>query len=90
MIKLKYNFVVQKTESGFVAIAVGKDAQKFSGMLRFREEGRVLFELLQKGSDEDDMPQALLASFSGDEKEMREAVTDFIEQLDDAGLLVRI
>lgn len=48
--KLKYQFVVQKVSGKAVAVAVGRDSQKFNGMIKLNESGELIFRLLTGGN----------------------------------------
>ena len=45
--KLKYKFVVREIDGTHVAVAVGKDNEKFNGMIKLNKSGAVIFNLLK-------------------------------------------
>ena len=86
--KLKYKFVVCDMGGKPVAVAVGKDNERFNGMVNLNSGGEVLFKLLNEG---DITQQELLSSFAkhfGIAEETAEpAVLEFIDSLRNGGLL---
>lgn len=69
--KLKYQFVVQKVADGYVAVAVGKDAAKFNGIIRMNKTGAAMFELLKRDTTEDKIVAAILDRFEAREEDVR-------------------
>ena len=85
--KLKYSFVLQEVEDGFVAVATGNNAAGFQGLIRLNKTGACLMEHLQNETTEDGLVEKLLDRFEVTEKNAREAVREFVRQLTEEDLL---
>lgn len=87
--KLRYQFVVQKVGGTAVAVVVGRDNQKFNGMIRLNDSGERIFKLLSAG----DLTQEQLLTQYAEEygttvKTIEADVLEFVEQLRQNDLLV--
>lgn len=80
--KLRYQFVVQKVGGKPVAVAVGRDNEKFNGMIKLNESGELVFKLL---SNEDLTEAEILSRFAAQygvtEESFKDEVLAFIDQL---------
>lgn len=85
--KLKYEFAVQALGEGYAAVAIGRDAGKFSGMLRVNETGRAILEALKTETSAEQVVAELEKQFQGDEAHMAAQADAFIAKLRQAGLL---
>lgn len=85
--KLKYKFVVQEVSDGFVAVAVGADAAKFSGIIRMNKTSAFVFKQLMKDVTEDEIVAGMCERYDGDEQVMRKDAQAFIKKLAAADLL---
>ncbi len=85
--KLKYQFVTQEVADGYVAVAVGADAQKFGGLVRMNETSSFLFSQLAAERTEKELTDALLARYDVDEAQAGACVAAFAEQLRREGVL---
>lgn len=47
--RLKYKFIIQNVSGKNVAVAVGRDAEKFHGMIKLNDSGALVFKLLSNG-----------------------------------------
>ena len=48
LMKLKYDFIIQKVGDTQVAVPAGDDANRFSGIIKLNTTGAVIFEMLKK------------------------------------------
>lgn len=85
--KLKYRFAIQKLGKDYAAVAIGPDAAKFNGMLRFNETGKALMEALAEEHSPAELLSALQQRFEGDTADMEREIAKFCAQLREAGLL---
>ncbi len=85
--KQKYEFVVQEVGDAFVAVAVGDDAAKFSGLIRMNQTGKEMFELLRNEMSESELVAAMMERYEGTEQEIRESVRQFVDALSREGIL---
>ena len=87
--KLKYDFITSKVGDEIIAVAVGANADKFSGMLKLNEEGAAILELLKKDISEDELIDSLVSKYEDSTRdEISEFVKEFVSQLKEAGLLL--
>lgn len=85
--KLKYQFVVETMSDGIIAAAVGRDNERFHGMIRLNAGGEVLFKLLQQECTQEEVLSRFAAHFGVTEDEAKPSVDAFVEQLRKNGLL---
>lgn len=85
--KLKYQFVVESMSDGIIAAAVGRDNERFHGMIRLNAGGEVLFKLLQQDCAQQEVLSRFAAHFGVTGEEAKPPVDAFLEQLRQNGLL---
>lgn len=85
--KLKYPFITQKVNDGYVAVATGEGASEFKGVVRLNEVGKEIFELLAADQTEDSLVAALNTEYDDPNNEIETSVHDFVERLASQGIL---
>lgn len=85
--KLKYKFITHAMGDTVVAVAVGRDASKFHGMLQMSETGKVVLEYLKEDISQEELAQKMLERFEGDEAVIRQETEAFCTKLMEAGIL---
>ena len=85
--KLKYDFAVQEVADGFVAVAVGDDAPKFSGLVRMNKTSAFIFEQLKGDVTMDELVRRMAQKYEADEGTLRESAEAFTSKLRAEGLL---
>lgn len=86
--KIKEGFILRKVGRQYIVAATGEASKNFNGMMRLNEEAAFAFGLLQKGTTEEELANALMEKYSGEEAEIRADVTAFLEKLREADALV--
>lgn len=86
--KLKYQFVVENMSDGVIAAAVGRDNERFHGMIRLNAGGEVLFKLLQEECTQQELLSRFATHFGITEDAAKPSVESFVDQLRQNGLLV--
>lgn len=86
--KLKYNFAVQKITDFWAAVPVGRDAQRYNGVISLNETARDMMELLREDITEDELVQKMQGQYDVDEATLRQHVHEFITKLQEAQVLV--
>ena len=71
-----------------IAVPSGEAGKVFSGIISLNEIGRFLFEALQTEQTVDTLVSTILEEYDTDPETARADVTEFLEQLRSAGLLV--
>ena len=85
--KLKYNFVVRTVDGRPIAVAVGEDNAKFSGMIKLNDTGKFIFEMLADDVSENDITEKFLENYDVSADEAASAVGEFLDGLRRNGLL---
>ena len=86
--KVKDGFILRKVGRQFVVAATGEASKNFNGMLRLNEEAAFAFELLQKGTTQEELVFALMEKYAGEETVVRADVAAFLEKLKEADAFV--
>lgn len=86
--KVKDGFILRKVGRQFVVAATGEASKNFNGMLRLNEEAAFAFELLQKGTTQEELVAALMEKYAGEEAAIRADVAAFLEKLKEADAFV--
>ena len=87
--KIKDGFVLEEVGSSFIAVAVGKRADDFSGLVRLNGTGAFFWNAMQDSDiTRDELVLKILSSYEGVERETVEKDVDaFIAKLMDVGIL---
>lgn len=86
--KLKYDFVINNVAGSTVAVPVGSEERKFNGYVRLNETGAVIFKLLQKGAELNELVDALGKEYPNtDKKEIEDTVNEFVNNLKESDVL---
>lgn len=86
--KVEEGFVVCEVGGQTVAVASGALSERFNGVITLNAAGKILFELLQKGTDKAALAQALVLEYGIDEELARKDVEKFLEPLKKANVLL--
>ena len=85
--KLKSTVYVTRVESDYMAVASGKAAKTFSGMVQMNETAAYVVELLRKRTNEDHLKKSLMEHYGIDEETARRNVSGILEKLRETGWL---
>lgn len=85
--KLKYNFAVQKVTNFWAAVPVGRDAQRYNGVISLNESACDMLEFLREDITEEELVQKMLGEYDIDEATLRADVRKFVQQLQEAEVL---
>jgi len=86
--KLKTNFAMKEVLGMYVAVAVGKNADDFNGVIRLENEStKRMFELLQEEKEVDEIVSIMLEEYDVEEPHLREELGKLIDQLSEEGLM---
>lgn len=86
--KLKTNFAMKEVLGMYVAVAVGKNADDFNGVIRLENEStKRMFELLQEDKEVDEIVSIMLEEYDVEEPHLREELNKLIDQLSEEGLM---
>jgi len=86
--KLRANFAIKEMLGMYMAVAVGRKADEFNGIIRLENEStKRMFELLQDGKEVDEIVSIMLEEYEVDEPRLRTELQSLIDQLDKEGLV---
>ena len=86
--KIKSGFVLEEVGGSYLAVAVGRAAKKFSGMVKMNGTGAFLWRELEAGDKTvDELVEALTGEYEVDEATARAGVSSFVAKLLDGGIL---
>ena len=88
--KIKDGFVLEEVGSSFIAVAVGKRADDFSGLVRLNSTGAFFWNAMKDNDiSRDNLVEKILSSYEGVSRDVVETDVDaFIAKLADAGILL--
>ncbi len=85
--KLKYEFSVNQVCGVWCAVAVGKSASKFSGVISLNETAADMMKLLAEDITEEELVQKMLTEYDVPEADLRQDVKAFIKKLNAENVL---
>ena len=85
--KIKKGFVVRNVAGESVVIALGAASKSFNGIIKLNDTGRVLWDKLVEGCDEDALLAAILSEYDIDENTAKTDIARFIDTLKGANVL---
>lgn len=85
--RLKDGIVTNSIDGEDFAIATGKAAKSFNGLIRNNPTAAFIFELLKSEQTEDSIVNAMLEKYEVDEKTARADVKELIALLKSHGLI---
>ncbi len=85
--KIKQGFVMRDVAGQAVAIATGEASKSFHGMVKLNDTGAVIWNGIEKGLDEAEIAEQLVASYDVEVGQALKDVESFIARMRDAGLV---
>ena len=86
--KLKYEFVIQEVDDGFVAVSVEGEGEFSESLIRLNKTSAFLFEQLRDEISIDELVRRMGQTYHVDEALLRRDAERFIGELREAGLLL--
>lgn len=84
--KLKNTYVLRTVADKTVAIAVDKDGEKSDSVITLNSTGAFIFDLVNKGSDKEEICESFFKEYDVSKEEAQKAVDSFIDNLIKSGL----
>lgn len=84
--KIKSGFMLREVAGQWVIIPLGTRVVEFNAIMTLSESGAILWNLMENGTDEDGMTEAILAEYDVDEMTARKDVCSFINDVKNRGL----
>ena len=85
--KIKKGFVVRNVAGESVVIALGAASKSFNGIIKLNDTGRILWDKLVEGCDEDALLSAILAEYDVDDETAKADIGRFLDTLKGANVL---
>lgn len=85
--KIKNDFVLRKVADTYVVVPVNSMTLDFNGIINLNETGAFLFELLQHGSNKEDLLKRLIEEYDVSEQKASLDIDIFIEKVKEADIL---
>jgi len=85
--KTKSGFLLRKLAGQWVVVPIGQNVANFANILMLSDSGALLWEKISEGADEEELVKALLDTYDVDEETARNDVREFIDKVEQQGLL---
>ena len=85
--KIKKGFVVREIAGQSIVIALGDATKIFNGMIKLNETGRIIWDMLSKGNDQEEIVEKILEEYDIDRSTVEADVSRFIATLMEDGIL---
>ncbi len=85
--RLKKEIMLGKIDGKDFAIATGKLANKFHGLINNNATANYIFTLLQKEQTEDSIVEAMCEKYDAPKEQIRADVKEILAQLESLGIL---
>lgn len=86
---LRYKFASAPVGEKYVAVAVGRDASRYHGMVEMNEVGSFLFKMLGRETTEEALLKALLEEYDVTPEVAAQDIKEFLNLLEEKGVLNR-
>ena len=87
IMKVKDNFILKKIADSYVVIPVRSRTVDFSGVIKLTESASVLWQMLEKGAEREELVARLLEEYEVDDNTARDDVDRFLQKLREADLI---
>lgn len=85
--KINSCFVLRKVAQTWIILPLADENVNFNGMMTLNDSGAMLWHVLERGAESDDLVKALTAEYNVSLEQAREDVEAFIQKLQSAGCL---
>ena len=85
--KIKDGFILREVAGSYLVVAVGSAVKDFNGMINLNESGAFLWKMLEKGSTEEEMVDALVKEYNIDKSIAETDVKAFVTKCVEAKLV---
>ena len=85
--KIREDFILRKVADSYVVVPVNDMTVDFNGIINLNETGAFLFEILQKGADNQELLDKLLSEYEVTSEKAEADIDVFIQKLKDADIL---
>ena len=85
--KTSNEFIMREIAGEYVLVPIGKRTLTFQGLVTMNEVGALIWEMMEKESDIDQIVSGILDEYEVDEQTARKDVLDFIGFLKDCQII---
>ncbi len=85
--KTKSGFILRALGDNYIIVPVGPEAQRFNGIIKINETGKLIWEMLEGSSTEDQIIDAMTEQFDIGREQAEHDVKTFIEKAAKANLI---
>lgn len=85
--KIKQDFILRQVADTWVVLPLGDTSVNFNGMLTLNESGALLWKMLERGADQEQLEETLLTEYNISREIAATDVELFLCRLEDAGCL---
>jgi hypothetical protein len=85
--KIKDGFMLREIAGSWVVVPLGQRVVEYNGLMILSESGALLWKLLEKGAEMDELVQAILSEYEVDEATARADIEEMIGNIRDRGLI---
>lgn len=84
---IRKGFYARKVAGRYVAVAVGKTAETFKGIVNLNESGKFLWDQLNTPKTEEELLQIFMSRYEISEETAKTDLREFLDVLNGAGIL---
>ena len=88
--RVQKEFVLREIAADYVIIPTGKTVLAFNGLITVNEVGADLWKMLQSDVTFEELLRGILEEYEVDEETAREDIREFLEKLQQGGILDKI
>ena len=85
--RIKNGFVIREIAGECVVVALGEASKIFNGIIKLNETGRIIWDMLSKGSEKHEIVDAILQEYDADRETVEADFDRFAETLKGANIL---
>lgn len=86
--KIKDGFMLREIAGSWVVIPIGQRVVEFNGLMSLNESGALIWNMLEKGADIDDLVNYILSEYNIDEETAKADISEIVDLMKSKGLLV--
>jgi len=79
--KIREGYILREVGDAFVVVAVGREAERFKGVITLNESAKVLWDALAGGTDMDGLVKSLTDVYEVSEEKARDSAEKFVGEL---------
>ncbi len=87
MMKIKNGFVIREIAGQSVVVALGEASRSFNGIIKLNETGRVMWDVLSRGAEKEDVVSKILSEYDVDRETVKKDVDSFVNALKENNIL---